>query len=176
VLYSAALGFGWFVESTQDRHYVMVKNASPASVRERADRVFAALVNVDEYRVPDPSISSASAEFDDETRQHLQRRLMLVFTVLAGVSAFYAVGPFIAAFATGQPLSQSARVPLFTVLIALGNGALALRCYRGQRNLRELWVLDAAASAVTCWMIAASISQVRPRTRPRSRCSWASRT
>ena len=110
----------------------------------------------------EPSISSSSAELeDDETRQHLQRRLMLVFMVSAGVSAFYGLGPFIAALATGR-LSQSVLVPLTTLVIALGNGVLALRCYRGKRRLQELWVLDAVASALTCWMIAASITQVRP--------------
>jgi eukaryotic-like serine/threonine-protein kinase len=113
--------------------------------------------------VRDPSISSASAELaDDETRQHLQRRLMLVFTVLAGVSAFYALSPFIAAFATDQPLSQPLLIVLSTLVIAIGNGALALRLYRGKRKLKELWVLDATASALTCWMIAASLTQVRP--------------
>ena len=109
----------------------------------------------------DPSSSSAEFE-DDETRQHLQRRLFLVFAVFAGVSAFYALSPFIAAFATDQPLGQPLLIPLATLVIALGNGALALRCYRGKRGSRELWVLDATASALSCWMIAASLTQVRP--------------
>jgi eukaryotic-like serine/threonine-protein kinase len=113
--------------------------------------------------VASPRISATSAELeDDETRQHLQRRLALVFTVFTGVSAFYAVSPFIAAFAAGQPRSQPALIPVVTFAIALGNGFVALRCRSGKRKLRELWLLDAAASALTCWMIAFSLTRVRP--------------
>jgi eukaryotic-like serine/threonine-protein kinase len=113
--------------------------------------------------VSDPGISSASGELaDDETRQHLQHRLLMVFTVLSGVSAFYAFSPFIAAFAAERPLGQPLLIPLSTLVIALSNGALALRLYRGKRKLAELWLLDAAASALTCWMIAGSLTQVRP--------------
>jgi hypothetical protein len=113
--------------------------------------------------VASPNISAASAELeDDETRQHLQRRLFLVFAVFAGVSTFYALSPFVAAFAIDQPLGQPWLIPLSTLSIALGNAGLALRCYRGKRELRELWALDTTASAVSCWMIAASLTQVRP--------------
>jgi serine/threonine-protein kinase len=113
----------------------------------------------------DSSFSSTSDELaDDETRQHLQRRLMLVFAVSAGVSAFFALSPFVAAFAAGRPLAQSFRIQLLSLVIALGNGALAWRCHRGKRKAGELWALDATASTLTCWLIAASVSQVRPPT------------
>jgi len=108
-------------------------------------------------------IGSASAELeDDETRQHLQRRLKLVFSVLFGVSCFYALSQLTAALLATQPVRQSLLIPLSTVAIGIGNGALALRCRLGRRSLRELWLLDAIASAITCWMIAASFSRVQP--------------
>jgi eukaryotic-like serine/threonine-protein kinase len=110
-----------------------------------------------------PNTSSASAELDDdETRQHLQRRLALVFTVLAGVSSFYALSAFVAEFVSDQPRGPSLVIRLATLAIALGHWALAFRCRKGRRKLRELWLLDAAASAVTCWMIAASLTKVQP--------------
>jgi len=113
--------------------------------------------------MPTPKASSTSAELeDDETRQHLQRRLALVFTVMAGVSTFYAVSPFVAEFVSGQPPSQSVALRLSTLAIALGHWSLAFRCRRGRRKLAELWLLDAAASALTCWLIAASLTKVRP--------------
>jgi hypothetical protein len=113
--------------------------------------------------MPATNISSASAELeDDETRQHLQRRLALVFTVMAGVSWFYVLSAFVAELVSGQPRGPSLAIRLSTLGIALGHSTLAFRCRSGRRKLRELWLLDAAASAITCWMIAASLTKVHP--------------
>ncbi len=112
--------------------------------------------------LPSTHSVTAPAELDDETRQHLQRRLALVFSVMAGVSVFYALSPLVTALAAGRLPTQPMAIPLVTLAIAVGNGAAALRCRRGKRSLRELWALDAVASSVTCWLIAGSISRVRP--------------
>jgi serine/threonine-protein kinase len=55
-------------------------------------------------------------------------------------------------------------VPSATLAIGVANGALALRCWRGKRSLRELHALDAGATAVTCWWTAGTMTQVSPGT------------
>jgi serine/threonine protein kinase len=97
---------------------------------------------------------------DDDSRLLLQKRLTLVFAILSGVSLLYALSD-IAVVLMGAPAGSPA-VPLANLLICVCNGALALRCRSRPRTLRELHLLDAAATAVTCWVIAAMLSQVEP--------------
>jgi len=98
---------------------------------------------------------------DDDTRQLLQKRLTLVFATFSGVALFYAFGDFADAL-LGRSGGGSLVVPLAALLIGLSNGALALRCRAGKRSLTELHLLDGAVSAVMCWVVAASLSQIEP--------------
>jgi hypothetical protein len=99
---------------------------------------------------------------DDDTRSVLQARLRLVFTVLAGVALFYAASHLAALLLTGSTSSPPLAGRISTWVIGVGNALLALRCGRGRRSLTELHTLDATATAVTCWLLAALLSHVGP--------------
>jgi serine/threonine-protein kinase len=114
-----------------------------------------------EIPAPASRASAALATSDDATRGTLQARLALVFTVLAGVSLFYVVSHFTAILLTGSRTTTSI-VPILTLVIGLLNGALAVRCRTGRRSSTELHALDAGMTALTCWMMAFLLSQVRP--------------
>lgn len=111
-----------------------------------------------------PADSLDSDSFEDETRRLLQERLRLVFAVFFGVSLFYSASAFIALALAGTLSAGALVVPSATLAIGVANGALALRCWRGKRSTTELHALDAAASAVTCWWTAATMTQVSPGT------------
>lgn len=108
----------------------------------------------------DGSKSPDADTFADDTRRLLQARLALVFAVLAGVSLFYATSNFVALALAGTLLASSLVVPSSTLAIGVANGALAWRCRRGHRSTFELHALDAVASALTCWLMAAVMTQV----------------
>jgi eukaryotic-like serine/threonine-protein kinase len=99
---------------------------------------------------------------DDETRQLLQSRLWLVFSVLAGIGFFYSLSPLF--YSLFLPVSESTTRPsvLVTFGIAVANAGFALRCRLGKRGLGELRLLDALSMLLTCWVMAVSFNRVRP--------------
>jgi len=99
---------------------------------------------------------------DDESRAQLQVRLTTAFGVLSVVSLFYSASqlPFVV---FGGAVSRSAVLWLSPLVVGVGLGLVALRCRRGERSLRELRALDATATALSCWLIAASLTQVPMR-------------
>jgi eukaryotic-like serine/threonine-protein kinase len=98
--------------------------------------------------------------FADDTRRLLQTRLALVFAVLVGVSVFYAASNVVALALAGTLSIGALVVPASTLAIGIAHGVLALRCRRGQRSMSELHALDAGATALTCWLTAAVMTQV----------------
>jgi serine/threonine-protein kinase len=101
------------------------------------------------------------SDVDDETRGLLQSRLSLVFTVLASVALFYALSHALTAL-FGQQATAPSSVPLTTLAIGACNAVLALLCRAGQRSFGQLRALDAGATAITCWTIAVSFTQIQP--------------
>ncbi len=101
-------------------------------------------------------------DWEDETRRILQARLALVLTVLSGVSVFFAVSHFAGEYVSGVRATAPTLVPTLTFVVGVVNGALALRYRRGGRAVTELRWVEAGATAFTCWMSAALLTQVRP--------------
>jgi len=106
--------------------------------------------------------TEAASTSDDETRHLLQTRLILVFSVLAGVGLFYSLSPYLVSPAPNEGEAPMRPNPLSTFSIALANAAVVVRCRLGKRSLRELRLLDAGATLLTCWAIAISFTGVRP--------------
>lgn len=101
--------------------------------------------------------------FEEDTRSVLQRRLTLVFGVLGGVALFYAVSHFVLRL---LPVAADQSPPLIAVItFSLGaiSALLALRFKLRPRSLTELLLLDAVVTALNCWAIALSLTQVSPR-------------
>ena len=109
-----------------------------------------------------PMTATPADGADDESRELLQKRLALVFGIFSGVALFYSAGDLAEALLERQ-LPDPMAVPLANLAIAISNAAFLLRCRRGRRSLRELRLLDGAATAMTCWVISALLSEVRPR-------------
>ena len=108
------------------------------------------------------AVRPSSMLSEDDTRALLQKRLALVFTVLAGVAAFYVASHAFTSVVAARGATAPPRVAHATLVVGVGNGLLAWRCRRGRRSLVELHTLDAAATAFTCWMVAGLLTQVRP--------------
>ena len=99
--------------------------------------------------------------FEDETRRLLQQRLKLTFSVLAGVSLFYALSEAAQALLEVEEQNPSI-VTLLTAALGLLMLGLAWRCRGGWRSRRELWSLDAGGMTLICWVMAWSMTQVTP--------------
>jgi hypothetical protein len=100
--------------------------------------------------------------FDEETRALLQTRLWIVFGVLSLLSLFYTLSYFALRLLPGANDQSSPPVPLSTSVIGIGLGLVALRCRSGRRSLGELRWLDALTTAVTCWLMAVSLTDMPP--------------
>ena len=100
--------------------------------------------------------------FEEDTRRLLQRRLRLTFSVLGGVSLFYAVSELTQLLVPVEERQNSTLVPLLTVLLGAGMALLAWRCRGGLRSSHELSTLDAGAMTLTCWVMSFSMTQVTP--------------
>jgi hypothetical protein len=100
--------------------------------------------------------------FDEETRALLQTRLWMVFGVLSLLSLFYTVSYFALRLLPAAGQQESPPVPISTSLIGAGLGLVALRCRRGRRSLGELRRIDALTTAVTCWLMAVSLTDMPP--------------
>ncbi|HTV21745.1 MAG TPA: serine/threonine-protein kinase [Polyangiaceae bacterium] len=102
------------------------------------------------------------SRFDEETRALLQHRLWTVFGMLSLLAFFYALSQFVQDLVAETERSRSVLLPLRTFLNGAGAGLVALRCRTGRRSVTELRLLDAFATAGTCWFIAASLTDVPP--------------
>ncbi|HET6337952.1 MAG TPA: serine/threonine-protein kinase [Polyangiales bacterium] len=69
-----------------------------------------------------------------------------------------------AAVVTNAAATTPLIVALYTLAVGVLNGALALRYRTGRRSLTELRLADALTTAVTCWMVAGIMTQLRPAT------------
>lgn len=112
---------------------------------------------------------SASDTFEEDTRRLLQQRLMLTFSVLAGVSLFYVLSELAQLLVPGVEPQNPTQVTLATGVLGLVMLGLAVRCRASLKPLRELSALDAGAMALTCWVMARTWSRCAPRicTNPR---------
>src|SRR5688572_24730165 len=105
---------------------------------------------------------AGTGTFEEDTRRLLQQRLKLTFSVLAGVSLFYAVSDFAPMLAPAAELQNPTLVTLLTLALGAVMVVLAWRCRGALRSARELSTLDAGAMALTCWVMAGSLTQVTP--------------
>jgi serine/threonine-protein kinase len=101
--------------------------------------------------------------FDEETRALLQTRLFGVFGVLSLLSCFYALSDVVLGLLPSSEQPQAPLVPLLTLAIGVSLGLVALRCRSGRRSRVELRTLDTLATALTCWVMAGSLTNVTPQ-------------
>ncbi len=106
---------------------------------------------------------SPDERFDEETRAALQARLRAVLGVLSVVACFYALSHVALGLLPSRERQSSLLVPLLTFGIGVSLGLVALRCRSGRRSSLELRTLDTLATALTCWVIAGSLTDVSPR-------------
>jgi eukaryotic-like serine/threonine-protein kinase len=108
-----------------------------------------------------PRVAQADT-FEADTRRLLQQRLQLMFSVIAGVSVFYAVSQLAQVWVPSAERQSPTSVTVLTMMMALLMWLLAWRCRGALRTTRELSLLDAGAMALTCWVMAASMTRVTP--------------
>lgn len=108
------------------------------------------------------STDTRADTFEEDTRRLLQQRLWLTFSVLAGVSVFYAVSEVLQTLVPGGARQNPTLVTLLTAAVGAVMVVLAWRCRGPLRTARELSLLDAGAMALVCWVMAGSMTQVTP--------------
>ena len=100
--------------------------------------------------------------FEEDTRELLQQRLSLTFTVLAGVSLFYVLSDVTQLLVTGADRQNPTLVTVLTFVIGALMALLAWRYRRRLRSAYELSAVDAGAVTLICWVMSFSMAQVTP--------------
>jgi serine/threonine-protein kinase len=106
---------------------------------------------------------STSAE--DETRGLLQRRLALVFLVLAGIFGYAVVSNLVllSLHALPDTVGTGYEIPIGGGALAISLVLLSLRCRAGRRSLRELRLLEAISVLGACYAITALLTRLPAR-------------